>query len=157
MTYLVSFGRSNIHLKNTRNPMFRTETSLRVRYAETDQMGFVYYGRYAEYFEVARVECLSSLGIRYRELEEKGIWLPVVSYSVSFRKPAVYDDELTIFTAIPIMPGARISFEYSCQNKAGDVLCEAKTDLVFLSAQTRKPVKAPEEVLQALAPWFRLS
>jgi acyl-CoA thioester hydrolase len=134
--------------------MFKTETSVRVRYAETDQMGFVYYGRYAEYFEVARVECLASLGLRYKELENKGIWLPVISYSVKFLKPAGYDDVITIYTTIPQLPGARISFTYFCENSSGDLICEAQTDLVFLNAETKKPVKAPANLVKALTPWF---
>ena len=78
--------------------MFTHKTKLRVRYAETDQMGYVYYGNYATYFEVARVEAMKSLGISYKELEEAGVMMPVLHYATKFYKPALYDDELIIKT-----------------------------------------------------------
>ena len=78
--------------------MFKSETKIRVRYAETDQMGYCYYGNYAQYFEVARVEALRSLGVTYKTMEENGIWLPVVDFSINYLQPAYYDEELTILT-----------------------------------------------------------
>ena len=80
--------------------MYSFETKLRVRYGETDQMGFVYYGIYAQYYEVGRVELLRSLGISYKEIEAMGFALPVVNFNIKYKKPAFYDDELTIETAI---------------------------------------------------------
>jgi acyl-CoA thioester hydrolase len=88
--------------------MFVSEYKIRVRYAETDRMGYVYYGNYATYFEVARVEALRRLGVSYRQLEDSGILLPVLNYSVKFLKPVYYDEEIKIITAIPELPGARI-------------------------------------------------
>ena len=92
--------------------MLEHEIKLRVRYSETDQMGYVYYGNYAQYFEVARVEALRSLGITYKELEEEGILLPVLEFTIRYIKPAYYDDQLTIKVRIPVLPKARIFFEY---------------------------------------------
>ena len=80
--------------------MYTTEVKIRVRYAETDRMGYVYYGNYATYFEVARVESLRNLGFSYRSLEDEGILLPVLDFSIRYRRPAYYDDELTIKTII---------------------------------------------------------
>ena len=88
--------------------MFNTETKIRVRYAETDRMGYVYYGNYATYFEVARVESLRTMGMTYKEMEDQGIILPVLEYYIKFIKPAFYDDLLTIKTTIPTLPTARI-------------------------------------------------
>ncbi len=80
--------------------MIRNETKLRVRYGETDQMGYVYYGNYAEYFEVGRVEWLRNLGISYKSLEESKIMLPVLHLNINYLKPAKYDDLLTIITTL---------------------------------------------------------
>src|SRR5690606_4834061 len=95
--------------------MIRAETKIRVRYGETDQMGYAYYGIYAQYYEVGRVEAIRKLGFSYKEVEERGIFLPVIDFSVNYRKPAYYDDELTIITTIKELPkGVRIPFEYEC-------------------------------------------
>lgn len=99
--------------------MHVTETILRVRYAETDRMGYVYYGNYATYFEVARVDCMKALGFSYRELEDQGILMPVVSYNIKYLKPAFYDDALTIRTSIQELPEARITFHYETFNEKG--------------------------------------
>jgi acyl-CoA thioester hydrolase len=94
----------------SKKKMFLNETNLRVRYAETDRMGYVYYGNYAGYYEVGRVEALRSLGMSYREMEDSGIMLPVLTYSIKYFKPSYYDDLLTIQTIIPEIPGTRIKF-----------------------------------------------
>ena len=133
--------------------MFRTEISIRVRYAETDRMGYAYYGNYATYFEVARVEALRSLGITYRSLEDDGILLPVVEYNIRFLKPAHYDDELSIRTLIPTIPGTRIHFEY--ETFRGDqLLNRAYTDLVFVDKASGRPMRCPEVVATAMRPHF---
>src|SRR5258706_16447560 len=97
--------------------MYNAEISLRVRYGETDQMGYVYYGNYASYFEVARVETLRNLGFSYKAIEESGIILPVLSYYIKYIKPAYYDDCLTVKTMIKVIPMARIKFEYETYNQ----------------------------------------
>jgi acyl-CoA thioester hydrolase len=134
--------------------MYKDEITIRVRYAETDQMGFVYYGKYAEYFEVARVESLRNLGVNYKELESKGIWLPVLNYSIDFIKPATYDDELLIVTTIPVLPAARILFTYECRNNKDELICKAKTELVFLDASSKRPMRCPMEIQQKLSGYF---
>jgi acyl-CoA thioester hydrolase len=124
--------------------MFEFVTFIRVRYAETDRMGYVYYGNYATYFEVARVETIKALGFSYRLLEDDGIMLPVLEYHSKFFKPAYYDDLLTIKTRITGFSGARIFFDYTVRNEQGETICEASTTLVFISADTKKPTPAPE-------------
>ena len=92
--------------------MYQSEINIRVRYAVTDQMGFCYYGNYAQYFEVARVEMLRSLGVSYKMLEDQGILLPVTDFSIKYIKPAYYDQNLTIKTFMRILPNVRIAFDY---------------------------------------------
>src|SRR5258708_837093 len=111
--------------------MYITETRIRTRYAETDQMGYVYYGNYAQYFEVGRVEALRNLGMSYRELEQRGILLPVVSFDIKFLKPALYDENLNIITKIMEKPSVRIKFDYETYNEKGELLNTASTTLVF--------------------------
>lgn len=136
--------------------MYRSEIKLRVRYAETDRMGYVYYGNYATYFEVARVEALRQLGISYRSLEDEGILLPVLDYSVRYRRPAFYDDELLIRTVITELPQARIKFEYEVLNGSSEVITTAATTLVFIDKQSGKPCPAPEKILDAMRPHFNV-
>lgn len=118
--------------------------TLRVRYSETDQMGYCYYGNYAQYFEVGRVETLRSLGMSYKQLEEDGIMLPVSEFSVKYFAPALYDNELTIKTTITEIKGAQIYFDYTITNSAGDLICQAQTTLVFVKKGTMKPIPAPK-------------
>lgn len=134
--------------------MFRHQSSVRVRYSETDQMGFVYYGQYASYFEVARVEALRSLGCTYRLLEESGILMPVTEYSIKYHKPALYDDELLIETLIKEQPSARIRFSYNTYNASGAHINTAFTELVFLNKETMRPVKSPLSLREALSAYF---
>ncbi len=134
--------------------MFQSEVSIRVRYAETDKMEYVYYGRYAEYFEIARVEALRSLGITYRELEDSGILLPVLEYNVKFFKPVYYDELITVKTVIPVLPTARIHFEYETFNNDNIKVNSASTSLVFIKKETKKPCSAPESLLNKMRPYF---
>lgn len=134
--------------------MFSHEITLRVRYGETDRMGYVYYGNYAQYFELGRVEALRSLGFPYKRMEEDGVMLPVHDLQVQYHKPAFYDDELTIRTTIPAPPSVRIAFTYEVRNTEGVLLTEATTTLVFIDRATGRPVRAPVELLRALAPHF---
>lgn len=134
--------------------MYKAQIKLRVRYAETDQMGFVYYGQYASYFEVARVESLRTLGISYREMEERGILLPVYEYGVKFLKPAGYDQELTVTSRILELPAVRLVMDYETRDESGVLLNTAKTTLVFLDKARQKPTKAPEDLLKVLKPHF---
>ena len=134
--------------------MFSSKLTIRVRYAETDRMDYVYYGNYAVYFEVARVESLRKIGITYKDLEDRGYLLPVLDYSVKFIKPPVYDDLLTIHTVIPELPGARIRFSYETFNQDKDLLNKADTTLVFLNRSTKKPCAAPSFFMDLIQPKF---
>ncbi len=134
--------------------MFQSEIKLRVRYGETDQMGYVYYGRYAEYFEVARVETLRKLGISYKEMEDQGIMLPVLEYSIKYVAPARYDDELTIKTSITELPSARIHFDYEVVNQDGKTTSLASTTLVFIGKESGRPTKPPAQLLELLQPFY---
>ncbi len=135
--------------------MLVNETKIRVRYSETDRMGYVYYGNYSSYFEVARVETLRNIGISYRSLEDSGIMLPVLEYRIKYFKPAYYDDELVIKTSIPEIPGVRIKFLYETFNSDGLKLNEAETTLVFVEIKTNKPCQPPQEVLKAMEKHFK--
>ena len=130
--------------------MFSAETQVRVRYGETDQMGYCYYGNYAQFFEIGRVEALRSLGMSYREMEEEGIMLPVLDYSVKYIKPALYDDLLTIKTTIPEIPRARIRFEYEIYNEKEELISKAETTLVFINKENMRPRSAPEDFIAKL-------
>ena len=134
--------------------MIKTETTLRVRYGETDQMGFVYYGVYAQYYEVGRVEAMRSLGFSYREMEEQGVMLPVRELRITYHKPALYDDEITVRTELRSMPGVRIVFNYALFNTAGVLLSEAETTLVFIDAESGRPRSAPANIIGKLSPYL---
>ena len=130
--------------------MYSFETKVRVRYSETDQMGFVYYGVFAQYFEIGRVELLRSLGISYKKLEEEGYFLPVVNFEIQYKKPALYDDELTIKTTIKEMPSARIAFYYETYNIKKVLLNTGKVVLFFVDKTNRKPCLTPSIVINKL-------
>ena len=134
--------------------MHFSETSLRVRYAETDQMAFVYYGNYPQYFEVARVEALRSLGLTYKKIEEEGVMLPVLKLEIKYISPAKYDDLLSIKTQIAEMPKSRIIFEHEIYNEAGNLLTLGKVELVFVNIKSGKPCRAPHSLLNALKSSF---
>jgi acyl-CoA thioester hydrolase len=135
---------------NEKNVIKRFSTKLRVRYSETDKMGFCYYGNYAQYFEVARVEALRELGVVYKNLEQNGILLPVTEFKISYKLPARYDDLLEIKTTITQLEGARITFNYEVFNEENSKLNEAETTLVFVDAITMKPMPIPTFVLNLI-------
>lgn len=130
--------------------MIHTTHSLRVRYGETDPMKYVYYGNYAEYLEVARVELFRELGIPYDEIENQGIWLPVSEFSIKYLKPGLYDEILEIHTYIKKLPGVRIEFEYEIYNSSKERITEAKTTLFFLDAKKNKVIKCPDFLMDLL-------
>jgi acyl-CoA thioester hydrolase len=136
--------------------MYISENKIRVRYAETDRMGYVYYGNYAAYFEVGRVEALRALGLSYRVMEEEGIMLPVLSYQTKYFKPAFFDDILTIRTIVNEIPtGTRITFHYECLNEQGICINKAETSHVFVKTSNGRPCPIPESVTEKLTPFFR--
>jgi|26BtaG_2_1085354.scaffolds.fasta_scaffold05619_3 acyl-CoA thioester hydrolase len=132
------------------NPLYYHEIELRVRYAETDQMGIVYYGNYAQYFEVGRVEWLRKFGISYKSMEEEGLMLPVVSLSVKYKKPARYDDLIKVKTQLVKMPSASIEFDYEITNQSGEILTKGNTELVFMDVNRNRPTRCPKYLLDKL-------
>jgi acyl-CoA thioester hydrolase len=134
--------------------MIKTETTLRVRYAETDQMGYVYYGNYAQYYEVGRVEAMSSLGFSYKEMEERGILMPVINLTVNYKKPALYDDEVRIVTMVKVLPNVRITFEYECYNQLGELLNTGSVTLVFIDKLKNKLTMPPDWFMNAFVSKF---
>ncbi len=130
--------------------MIENTIQVRVRYAETDQMGYVYYGNYATYFEVARVETFRSLGFSYKEMEDEGIMMPVLEYKTKFIRPAKYDDLLTIKVFVKEKPGVRIRFEYEIYNEEETLLNISETTLVFISKITGKPAMPTGRFLQVI-------
>lgn len=134
--------------------MFVSECQIRVRYAETDQMGYVYYGNYATYFEVARVEALRQVGLTYKMFEDSGTMMPVVHLNCKYKKPAKYDDLLTIKTTIREMPSTRIFFYYEVYNEANVLLHEGETTLVCIDMKSGRPVLCPEILASQLRPFF---
>lgn len=127
---------------------------IRVRYYDTDQMGIVYYGNYARFYEIGRVEALRYLGMEYKALEERGIGMPVYDMSSRFIRPAKYDDLLTIRVTIPQLPNTRILFRYEIFNQDGILLNTGETTLIFLKSATGRPGPAPADLLEAIKPFF---
>ncbi len=122
------------------------ELKLRVRYAETDQMGMVYHGNYAQYFEIGRVEWLRNLGVSYKWMEETGIMLPLVSLSMNYKKPARYDDELTVKTIFKSQTSVKIEFDYEIYNANNELLTTGNSILVFVDIKTGRPTLPPDYV-----------
>lgn len=134
--------------------MFSHQTNLRPRYAETDQMGVVYYGNYPQYFEVARVEALRHLGLSYQQMESSGIMMPVLKLEVKYIQPALYDDELKIVTFIDELPSSRITFKHEIFDSSGKLLTKGMVQLVFVNKESKRPVRCPAELNKTLAPFF---
>lgn len=134
--------------------MIYTTHTLRVRYGETDPMKYVYYGNYAEYFEVARVELFRTLGMPYDEIENQGIWLPVSEYSIKYLRPAFYDQLLEIHTYVKKIPGVKIEFEYEIYNDSKQKITEAKTTLFFLDSTTGKITKCPTFLMELIEKYW---
>ncbi|WP_373058693.1 acyl-CoA thioesterase [Zunongwangia sp. H14] len=123
---------------------------VKVRYAETDQMGVVHHGNYAQYLEIARIDWLDTLGISYKKMEANGIMLPVYELNCKFLRSATFDEHLKIETRLKEKPGVRISFEYSIFNEQGELLTTAYTVLVFMDSKSKKPVRCPALILEKL-------
>ena len=134
--------------------MYISETTVRVRYAETDKMGYVYYGNYAQYYEVGRVEALRSIGSSYKEMEDNGIMLPVYLCDIRYIKPAVYDDLLVIKTTIKEIPTAKITFDYEIYNQKNELINTGTTTLVFINISTNKPCAAPISFIEKIKKFF---
>lgn len=126
------------------------ELSIRVRYGETDQMGVVHHGNYALYLEMARTEWLRSLGVSYRDMELSGTMLPVISMSLNFKKSAYYDEVIKVITKLKKLPSVKIEFDYEIFNEKGELLVEASTTLAFIDMKTKRPIRAPQYIMDAL-------
>ncbi len=126
------------------------KVSFRVRYSETDQMGVVYHGNYAQYLEMGRIEWLRGFGISYKSMEESGIILPVISIRINFKKSALYDDLITVETQLKRTPLVKIEFDYTIYNEKMEILAEANTVLAFIEKNTNRPVKCPDYVLDKI-------
>jgi acyl-CoA thioester hydrolase len=135
--------------------MYKSETTVRVRYGETDQMGYVYYGIYAMYYEVARVESLRQLGLTYREIEAMGIIMPVLENRSRFIAPGRYDEELRIVTTLREKPSVRIKFEYEIFNSANTLIHQGETSLAFVDKVTNRPCRPPDAMQKVLEPFFK--
>ena len=127
---------------------------IRVRYADTDQMGYVYYGNYARYYEIGRVEALRSIGFHYKAMEDEGVMMPVYENRSRYLQPARYDDELTITVKIKAIPKVRVLFEYEIRNQEGILLNVGETTLVFQRRDNARLCVAPDRLLTMLQPYF---
>lgn len=135
--------------------MFTHEvTDIRVRYADTDQMGYVYYGNYARFYEIGRVEALRSLGFHYKEMEASGVMMPVYENKSRYLKPGRYDDQLRVRVTIPELPKVRIVFQYEIFNQYNELLNTGETTLVFQKMDSGRLCAAPETLLSALRPFY---
>jgi acyl-CoA thioester hydrolase len=135
--------------------MFIHETQIRVRYGETDQMGYLYYGNYAQYYEVGRVEAIRSLGQTYKEMETThGVMMPVMSLEMRFVRPALYDELLTIRTSIRKMPLENIVFHVEIFNEKNKLVNGGRVKLCFIEAQSRRTILTPDFLRTALQPFF---
>ncbi len=134
--------------------MYNHKSSYRVRYADVDQMGYMYYGNYSKLYEIGRVEALRNLGVRYRDMEQNGIWMPVYENHSKYIKPAKYDELLEINCKLEILPSTRIVFITEISNEEGILIHTGKTTLVFLDGKSGKVMTCPGIISERLQPFF---
>ncbi|MBZ0098146.1 MAG: acyl-CoA thioesterase [Taibaiella sp.] len=135
--------------------MYSAETKIRVRYGETDQMGYLYYGYYALYYEAGRAEAIRELGFTYRQMEEMGIMMPVVELNARYFRPALYDDLVTVRTILKELPeGPKIKFHSELYNEQGELLNTGVTTLVFYDPANKAKTTMPAQLLEKLKPFF---
>ncbi len=134
--------------------MIENTINIRVRYSETDQMQYVYYGNYAAYFEMGRVEWLRNIGFSYKDLEAGGIMLPVIEMNIKYHKPALYDDLLSLKTTLVKRPEVKVTFQFEIHNQKNELLNTATTTLVFWDMKRNRPTKAPQDFINKLEPYF---
>ena len=135
--------------------MFISTTTIRVRYGETDQMGYLYYGNYGLDYEVGRAEAIRELGFTYGQLEEQGVIMPVAELHVKYFRPAYYDDLITVKTILKELPkSSKIQFHSELYNEKNELLNVGVTTLVFIDAQTKQKAGLPEELKKRLEPYF---
>jgi acyl-CoA thioester hydrolase len=134
--------------------MYTSETIIRVRYGETDQMGYVYYGNYGQYYEIGRVESMRDLGLPYKMVEEQGYIMPVLSLFVKYIRPAFYDDLLTLKTSVKELPDTRIKYYYEIFKDKNTLINFGETVHAFVKIDTKRPAPAPEWLIEKLQPFF---
>ncbi|MDE3143003.1 MAG: acyl-CoA thioesterase [Bacteroidota bacterium] len=135
--------------------MFESTTTVRVRYAETDQMDVVYHGNYAQFFEVGRAESIRSLGFTYKDMEKMGVIMPIVELHSKFLRPANYDDLLTVKTILKELPNDhRIEFHQEVYNESGKLLTVGRVVLYFINAKTKEKTLMPSQLFNSLQPYF---
>lgn len=134
--------------------MIENKIPLKIRYSETDQMGYAHHGNYAQYFEIGRIALLNDLGISYKKMEEEGIILPVYSLNTRFLKPAKFDDSLILRTILKEIPSVRITFEYEIYNSNQEKISFGETVLVFVDTKKNRPIKIPQELLSKITEKF---
>ena len=134
--------------------MFCTESQIRVRYGETDRMGYMYYGNYPEYFEVARTDMIRALGLSYRDIEDQGIIMPVRTLRVDYKLPALYDEILRVKSCLKSFPESRLDIDYEIYNMDNKLICTGNTVLVFVDAHTRRIRRCPDFFLKAVEKYF---
>jgi len=128
----------------------KNEIKVRTRYAETDQMGVVHHANYALYFEMGRTEWLREMGLSYKQMEENGVMLPVVSMGLNYKKPALYDEVLKVVTKLKKRPTVKIEFDYEIYNEKDELLVYGNTVLAFVDIKKNRPVKCPNYILDKL-------
>lgn len=134
--------------------MLHHKTLFRVLYSDTDKMGYMYYGQYAKYLEIGRVEALRSLGISYKNMEDSGVMLPVLNLNIKYIKPLFYDDKVSLHTRVETMPSTRILFKYEMKNEKGELTTVAETSLVFVNCNTGIPCGIPENLKNKIQTYF---
>ncbi len=139
--------------QKTKNVTYITKP-IRVRYSDTDQMGYMHHSNYLRFFEIARLEWMTFLGISYKQMEKEAIWLPVVSAEVNYKTPSYFDDELTIKVKLEEPPMASLCFSYEIHNQNQKLVCTGQTKLAVLDAKLQRPMRCPKNLFEALKPYF---
>jgi len=135
--------------------MIEHQINIRVRYSETDQMKYVYYGNYAAYFEVGRAEWLRNLNLSYKTIEDNGIMLPAIELNIKYHKPAIYDDLLQLTTRLVKFPNVKIEFDFEIINQKKELITTGKSILVFWDMKRNRPTKAPKIFIDKIKPYFK--
>jgi acyl-CoA thioester hydrolase len=135
--------------------MITSDSKIRIRYGDTDQMGVAYYGNYPLFYEVGRTDMLRDLGISYKEMEARGTILPVIELKIKYLQPAFYDEEIIVKTYLKELPSVRIKFEYELFNSNNKLINKGETTLAFINKETQRPTKAPDYFLEIIGRYFK--
>jgi len=150
LIYNYFFCKIELIFKPTLIKLKKHQSIFRIRYSETDQMGVVYHGNYAQFFEIGRTEWLREIGITYKSMEDSGVILPVISLQCNYKKSAFYDDQLTVITLLKKTPAVKIEFDYEITNQNNELICTGNTVLAFLNKETKKPIRCPKYIIDKL-------